>query len=60
MIDDHDRSEWVNVSSVPGSPGLSLTKSSPGQSPESRKIVVVVVVVVGLFFMFLLILVAVS
>jgi len=27
MIDDHDRCEWVNVSSGTGSPGLSQTKS---------------------------------
>ena len=27
MIDDHDRCEWVNVSSATGSPGLSRTKS---------------------------------
>jgi len=27
MIDDHDRYEWVNVSSGTGSPGLSQTKS---------------------------------
>ena len=26
MIDDHDRCEWVNVSSGTGSPGLSQTK----------------------------------
>ena len=26
-IDDHDRCEWVNVSSGTGSPGLSRTKS---------------------------------
>jgi len=28
MIDDHDRCEWVNVSSGTGSPGLSQTKCS--------------------------------
>jgi len=27
MIDNHDRYEWVNVSSVIGSPGLSWTES---------------------------------
>ena len=27
MIDDHDKCEWVNVSSETGSPGLSRTKS---------------------------------
>ena len=27
MIDDHDRCEWVNVSTGTGSPGLSRTKS---------------------------------
>jgi len=27
MIDDHNRCEWVNVSSGTGSPGLSQTKS---------------------------------
>ena len=27
MIDDHDESEWVNVSSATGSPWLSQTKS---------------------------------
>jgi len=27
MIDDHDGCKWVNVSSGPGSPGLSRTKS---------------------------------
>jgi len=27
MIDDHDRCEWVNVSSGLGSPALSWTKS---------------------------------
>jgi len=27
MIDDHNRCEWVNVSSGPSSPGLSQTKS---------------------------------
>jgi len=27
MIDDHDRCEWVNVSSGIGSSGLSQTKS---------------------------------
>jgi len=37
MTDDHDRSEWVNVYSGTGS------SSCPGQSPESRKMVVVVV-----------------
>jgi len=37
MTDDHDRCEWVNVSSGTGSPGLSRTKS------ESRKMVVAVV-----------------
>ena len=36
MIDDHDRCEWVNVSSGTG---------SPGQNPESHKMVVVIVVV---------------
>jgi len=33
MIDDHDRGEWVNVSSGTGSPGC------PGQNPESHKTV---------------------
>jgi len=28
MIHDHDRCEWVNVSSGTGSPGLSRTKST--------------------------------
>jgi len=37
MNDDHDRCEWVNVSSGTGSPGC------PGQSQESRKMIVVVV-----------------
>ena len=27
MIGDHDRCQWVNVSSGTGSPGLSQTKS---------------------------------
>ena len=27
MIDDHDKCEWVNVSSGTGSPGLSQTES---------------------------------
>jgi len=36
MIDDHDRCEWVNVSSGTSSPGL------PGQNPESCKTVVCV------------------
>jgi len=27
MTDDHDRCEWVNVSSSTSSPGLSRTKS---------------------------------
>jgi len=27
MSDDHDRCEWVNVSSGTGSPGLSRTES---------------------------------
>jgi len=27
MIADHDKSEWANVSSGTGSPGLSRTKS---------------------------------
>jgi len=27
MIDDHNECQWVNVSSVTGSPGLSRTKS---------------------------------
>jgi len=27
MIDDHDKCEWVNVSSGTGSPGLTRTKS---------------------------------
>jgi len=34
MIDNHDRCEWVNVSSGTG---------SPGQNPMIRKTVVVVV-----------------
>jgi len=34
MIDDHNRCEWVNVSSGSSSPGL------PGQNPWSRKMVV--------------------
>jgi len=38
MTDDHDRCEWVNVSSGTGSPGLSQT------NPESRKMVVCVCV----------------
>jgi len=37
MIDDHDRCEWVNVSSC---------TNSLGQNLESRKTVVVVVVAV--------------
>ena len=41
MIDDHDRSEWVNVSSGSGSPGL------PRQNQESRKMVVCVSVCSG-------------
>ena len=40
MIDDHNRCEWVNVSSGTSSPGLFRTKSS------QRKTVVIVVVVV--------------
>jgi len=32
MIDDHDRCEWVNVSSGSGSPGLSWTKSREPQN----------------------------
>jgi len=28
MTDDHDRCEWVNVSSGTGSPGLDLTESN--------------------------------
>jgi len=36
MIDDHNRCEWVNVSSGTGLPGLSWT------SLESRKMVVLV------------------
>jgi len=36
MTDDHDRCEWVNVSSGTGSPGLS------GENPESRETVVCV------------------
>ena len=28
IIDDHDKCEWVNVSSGTSSPGLSRTKSS--------------------------------
>jgi len=36
MIDNHDRCEWVNVSSGTGSPDCLR------QSPESRKMVVVV------------------
>jgi len=38
MIDDHDRCEWVNVSSGSGSPGC------PVQNPDSCKTVVVAVV----------------
>jgi len=38
MIDDHNRCEWVNVSS-----GIS-SHGCPGQNPESRKMVVVVVI----------------
>jgi len=34
MIDDHNRCEWVNVSSGTGSPGLT------GQNPKSHKMVV--------------------
>ena len=37
MIDDHNRCEWLNVSSGTGSPSLSR------QSPESHKMIVVVV-----------------
>jgi len=40
MADDHDRCEWVNVSSGTGSPGC------PIQNTESRKIVVCVCVCV--------------
>jgi len=36
MIDDHDSSEWVNVSYGIVSPGC------PGQSPDSHNMVVVV------------------
>jgi len=36
MTDDHDKCEWVNVSSGTGSSGLS------GQYPESHKMVVCV------------------
>jgi len=36
MTDDHDRCEWVNVSSGILSPGC------PGQNPERRKTVVCV------------------
>ena len=36
MIDDHDRCEWVNVSSGTVSPGLS------GQNPNSHRMVVCV------------------
>jgi len=39
MIDDHDRWEWVNVSSGTAHVGC------PGQSPDSHIMVVVVVVV---------------
>jgi len=28
MIDHHDECEWVNVSSITGSPGLSRTNST--------------------------------
>jgi len=38
MIDDHNKCEWVNVSSGSGSPGF------PGQNPKSRKTVVCVFV----------------
>jgi len=40
MIDDHDRCEWVNVSSVPAHPSCS------GQNPESCKMIVCVCVCV--------------
>jgi len=36
MIDDHDRCEWVNVSSGMAHQGC------PGQCPESHKMAVVV------------------
>jgi len=36
MTDDHDRCEWMNVSSGTGSPGLSRTK------PESHRTVICV------------------
>jgi len=36
MINDHNRCEWVNVSSGNSSP------SCPRQNPESRKMIVVV------------------
>jgi len=41
MINDQDRCEWVNVLLVPAH------LRSPGQNPESCKMVVVVVVVMS-------------
>jgi len=40
MIEDNDRCEWVNVSSGMAHPGC------PGQSSESRKMLVVALVLV--------------
>jgi len=45
MTDDHDRCEWVNISSDTVSPRLSR------QNPENHKSVVVVVLVPGCFFL---------
>jgi len=39
MIDDHDRCEWVNISSGTGHPGC------PRQNPDSRQTVAAAVVV---------------
>ena len=46
MIDDHDRCQWVNVSSgtrLPAHPGC------PGQNPDSRKMVVCVCVCIYVY-----------
>jgi len=40
MIDDHDRCEWVNVSSGTCSPGLSRTKSREPHNGCSTVVVV--------------------
>jgi len=46
MSDDHDRCEWVNVSSSTGSSGLSRTKS--GEQKNSVCVCVCVCVWVGM------------